>query len=242
MGTDGAPTGATTGAGSVWFTTGFGGGGETGTPVTRLDPATGRLTPSFDTPIGSEGIAFGAGAVWVSDHDTGEVTRYDAVSGGLNTIPLSSGGALVSPDPIAFGTAGGEAVWVGDSLSNRVFRIQAVAPYAPSTFTVGGPPSAIAVGSDAVWVASGSADAIYALDPRTGALRTTIDVGSQGCNDPTSLAVNADGVWVACALSQRVMRFDATGAGTPNSLPVAGAPQALTAAADGSIWVIVRQR
>ena len=242
FGTQGTPTGAVSGGGSVWITKGFGAAGQVGTSVSRLDPATGQLSTTFETPIGSEGIAYGAGAVWVSNHDTGTVTRYDAVSGTIETISLPRGDRLAHPDPIAFGEIGGEAAWVGDALSNRIFRIQAVRPYQVRTFTVGGPASAIAVGSDAVWVASAHTDAIYALDPETGALRTTIDVGAQGCNGPTSLAVNPEGVWVACALSQRVMRFDPTGTGPPEILAVGGAPQAVTTAQDGSIWVAVRPR
>lgn len=242
LGTQGTPTGAAAGGGSVWITNGFGAGGGQTTSVGRLDPATGRLSPSFETPIGSEEITFGGGAVWVSNHDTGTVTRFDAVTASTDTIPLPGGDAQAHPDPIAFGDAGGEAVWVGDSLSDRVFQIPSDRPDQVRTFTVGGPPSAIALGSDVVWVASAHADAIYALDPATGALRTTIDVGSQGCNDPTSLGVTDAGVWVACALSQRVMRFDPDGARAPVSLPVAGAPQALTVAQDGSVWVAVRPR
>jgi streptogramin lyase len=242
LGTEGTPTGAAAGGGSVWITNGFGAAGAAGTSVGRLDPATGRLSSSFETPIGSEGIAYGGGAVWVSNHDTGTVTRYEAVSGSTTTIPLPQSDGPAHPDPIAFGSVGGEAAWVGDALSNRIFRIQAVAPYQVLTFTVGGPPSAVAVGPDAIWVASSQADAIYSLDPATGALRTVIDIGSRGCNAPTSLGVNAEGVWVACALSQQVMRFDPSGARAPESLPVGGTAEALTIAEDGSVWVAIRPR
>jgi len=108
------------------------------------------------------------------------------------------------------------------------------------TYTVGGPPTAIAVGPDAVWVASEHEDAIYALDPLTGSVRTSVDVGAQGCNGPASIAINQDGVWVACAISRQVIRIDPSGGTVAASLPVSAAPVALTTAADGSVWVAVQ--
>jgi class 3 adenylate cyclase/streptogramin lyase len=238
-GTDGTPTGAAEGGGAVWITNGFGVGGGPDTSVSRLDPVSGQLTEVFTTPIGSQAITYGAGAVWVANYGTGSVTRYDTTSKTTDTIPLSGKGTQVHPDSIAFGSVGGEAVWVGDSLSGRVYRVEADG--SKQVFTVGGPPSAIAMGPDAVWVASEHADAIYVLDP-DGSVRRTIDVGARGCNAPTSVAIDAGAVWVTCALSQRVMRFDPTSATPTVSLSIAGAPQAVTTAQDGSVWVAVAPR
>jgi YVTN family beta-propeller protein len=115
-------------------------------------------------------------------------------------------------------------------------------PRSVKTSSIGGPASAIAVGADAIWVASESADAVYVLDPSTGSVRTSVDVGASGCNAPTALAVGGDGVWVACTLSQEVVRIDLTSAAVTATLAVDGAPDALAADEDGTVWVAVRPR
>ncbi len=241
-GTDGVPTGAVAGGGAVWITAGFGTGRGPDATVSRLDPASGQLGAAFDTPIGSQAIAYGAGAVWVADRNTADVTRYDPVARTSATIALPSSDPGARPDSIAFGTLGGEAAWVGDALAPNVYRVDASGSNTVRTYTVGGAPSSIAIGFDAIWVASEHADAVFALDPDTGAIRTTIDLGAQGCNAPVSIAVGADGVWVACSLSQRVVRIDPGETEATLSLPVDGIPAALTTAGDGSVWVAVEPR
>jgi streptogramin lyase len=91
-----------------------------------------------------------------------------------------------------------------------------------------------------VWVASERQDAIYALDPLTGSVRTSVDVGAQGCNGPASIAVNDDGVWIACAISHQVMSIDPANGTVATTLTVSATPVALTTAQDGSVWVAVQ--
>ena len=241
-GTDGVPTAAAVGGGAVWITGGFGGGGGPAATVSRLDPATGQLSVAFDAPIDSQAIAYGAGAVWVADPNTSDVTRYDPVSLSTRAISLPTSDPAPRPDSIAFGDLGGEAIWVGDSLTPTIYRVDASGSNAVRTYTVGGPPSAIAVGNGSIWVASEQADALYALDPGTGALRTTVDLAPAGCNAPVSISLNTQGVWVACSLSQRVVRVDPTGAQQALSLAVQGVPASVTTAQDGSVWVAVEPR
>ncbi len=240
-GTEGVPTGAVSGGGAVWITAGFGSGQGVEGAVSRLDPDSLLLAPAFQTPVGSQAIAFGAGVVWVAEPNIAEVQRYDPVSKTTRRIPLPVSDPAAKPDSIAFGDLGGAAVWVGDYLTRTVFRVDATSSDI-RTYTVGGTPTAIAVGAGAVWVASEQADAVYALDPRTGAIRTTIDVGSQGCNAPRSIAVNAEAVWVACSASQRVIGITPGAATVSTSLAVAGAPAALVTGQDGSVWVVVQPR
>jgi streptogramin lyase len=236
----GVPTNAATGSGAVWITAGFGTGGGADGAVSRLDPGSGQVTSAFDTPIGSQAIAYGADSVWVADPTTATVTRYDPVSQTTQPIALPRSQPPARPDAIAFGELGGAAVWVGDALSSNLYRVDAGGGHQIRTYTVGGPPTAIAVGPDAVWVASEHEDAIYALDPLTGSVRTSVDVGAQGCNGPASIAINQDGVWVACAISRQVIRIDPSGGTVATSLTVSAAPVALTTAADGSLWVAVQ--
>jgi virginiamycin B lyase len=60
----------TTGAGAVWVSV-------NGTPVTRIDPVTRRVTHQFVGGSGVDAIRFGFGSLWVSDHEHGEVWRID---------------------------------------------------------------------------------------------------------------------------------------------------------------------
>jgi class 3 adenylate cyclase/streptogramin lyase len=238
-GTDGVPTGAAVGGGSVWITAGFGTAGPPETTVSRLDPSAGQISAAFSAPIGSQAIAYGADAVWVASPNTGTVTRYDPVSRETETIVLPS---AARPDALAFGDLGGEAIWVADALSANLYRVDAGAPHAKRVYTLGGPPTAIAVGSDTVWIASEERDAIYAFDPTSGSIRTSIDVGEQGCNAPASIAVDHHAVWVACSLSQRVIRIDPDRGATERTFAVAATPIAVTTAPDGSAWVAVQPR
>jgi streptogramin lyase len=240
-GTDGVPTGAVFGGGAVWITAGFGGGGGADATVSRLEPGSGELTAAFHTPIDSQAIAFGGGSVWVADANVGAVTRYDTVSRETETIPLPAGDAVPRPDSIAYSDLDGGTVWVGDSLSNNVFRLDAAGSDPIRTYTIGATPSAVVSEGDGIWVASERGDAVYELDPSSGSVRNTIDLRAMHCSAPTSIAVTDDGVWVACSRSHQVIRVSSE-AGDPLVLPVDGVPASLAAASDGSVFVAVQPR
>jgi class 3 adenylate cyclase/streptogramin lyase len=240
-GTNGAPTGVAIGHDAVWITGGFGTGARPDATVSRLDPASGQLTPAFTTPIGSQAIVFGAGFVWVANPNTSSVTRYDPVSRDTRTIPLP-GGEDPRPDTIAFGDLDGGAIWVGDSLSSNIYRIDVTGAGAIRTYSIHGPPTAIAVGRDAIWITSQRTNDVFALDPRSGAVRTSVDVGAGGCIGPASIASGADGIWVGCSRSARVIRIDPASGLVTADLRVAVIPIALTTAQDGSVWVAMQPR
>src|SRR5262249_7167994 len=117
--------------------------------------------------------------------------------------------------------------------------IDATGSDAIRTYTVGGPPTAIAVGPDAIWVASEQNDAVYAIDPASGSVRTSIDVGADGCNGPAAISVNDEGVWLACATSHLIVRIDQSGT-VADTLSVGATPIGLTTAEDGSVWAAVQ--
>jgi streptogramin lyase len=239
LGTQGVPTGAAVGEDALWITTGFGNAAGPDATVSRFDPAGDQPSAAFHVPIDSTAITSGGGFVWVASVNTASVTRYDPVTHSIRSIALPGS---ARPNSIAFGTLGGDAVWVGDELSGNVYRVEASGVNAVKTFSVEAPPSAIAIGPEAVWVASGSADAVYALDADFGAVRTSVDVGGAGCNTPTSIAVGAEGVWVACAVSNRVIMVDLDRGAVTTTLAVQDDPIAVASASDGSVWVAVQSR
>ncbi len=240
-GSDGVPTGIASGGGAVWLTNGFGVSGGPLGGVSRLAPATLALTPAFDTPVGSEAIAWGADQLWVADTDTGTISVFDTVTGQADQIELpESGGRTPEPVTITFDPSGSGALWIGDGGEGRVYRLDPFDTGRIQAFPVDGVVSAIAVGADGVWVAHALDDTLTLLDRSTGAVRTTVDAGAMGCNEPVSIAVTTDGVWVACALSGKVIRIDPGTLRAEGSLAVDGAPAVLTTDGAGAVWVAVR--
>ncbi|MEP6492456.1 MAG: YncE family protein [bacterium] len=59
------------GGGAVWLSV-------NGLPVTRIDPRTNTVTHQFVGGDGADAIRFGAGALWVADHQHGSLWRIDA--------------------------------------------------------------------------------------------------------------------------------------------------------------------
>jgi virginiamycin B lyase len=58
------------GGGFIWVT-------MDGTPVTRIDPATNKVIDQYGNYSKADGIRYGFGSVWVSDHGKGELWRID---------------------------------------------------------------------------------------------------------------------------------------------------------------------
>ncbi|MGZ4900785.1 MAG: Vgb family protein [Candidatus Angelobacter sp.] len=58
------------GGGFIWVT-------MEGSPVTRIDPATNKVIDQYGNYPKADGIRYGFGSVWVSDHGKGELWRID---------------------------------------------------------------------------------------------------------------------------------------------------------------------
>jgi len=58
------------GDGLIWVT-------MDGNPVTRIDPATNKVIDQYGNYPKADGIRYGFGSVWVSDHGKGELWRID---------------------------------------------------------------------------------------------------------------------------------------------------------------------
>jgi YVTN family beta-propeller protein len=71
----------------------------------KIDPATNQVTRTIPVGDGPQGIAVGAGSVWVANGLDGTVSRVDPVSGeAVATIEVGG-----RPDELAVGEGG---VWV----------------------------------------------------------------------------------------------------------------------------------
>ena len=128
-----------------------------------------------------------------------------------------------------------DAVWVADSDAGTVTRVDPTGLLTP--ITVGGSPSAIAVGAGGVWVANRSDDTVVRIDPSTRAVTTTIPVGKA----PAGIAVSPGSVWVANSGDGTVSRIDPETGEVSETIDVGESPQSIIAA-NGRIWVTVQRQ
>lgn len=240
-GAAGAATGVAVGDRAVWVSNGFGVGDGPAGGVSRIDPVDEGLTPAFETPIGSEAIAWGAERVWVTDTATGELRSYDPATRTVESVglPPVSKTEPARPEDLVVTSSDDAAVWIGDATAGRVFRAPVTAPQEIETFTVPAPVTGIASGHGGVWVTSGGEDTITLLDDGTGAVLTSLDLARTGCDQPEAVAAGADDVWVACRASGTLIRIDPGSNTVTSTLSVAGAPMAVTADDDGIVWLAV---
>jgi len=133
------------------------------------------------------GAAFGAGALWVANHEENDVYRFDPVTFGSGHLgaPISVGGG---PSGVA---VGGGYVWVADTNANSVSRIDPGSGSSTS-FPVGAQPRGVAYGAGSIWVANSGDGTVSRIDSASGKVTATIHTA----NSPTGLAVGDGLVWV----------------------------------------------
>ena len=178
-------------------------------------------------PIGAapSGVASGAGAVWVSNYNTGTVSRIDLATRAV--VPIQAGS---TPSGIAVGAG---AVWVANTFSGTVSRIDPATEKVVQTVAVGNGPSGVAVGYGSVWVTNSSDGTLTRIDAVSGKVTHTVSLGGGA----TDVAVGLDAVWVSDEANGRVLRIDPdTDQVVAPIIVGAGGPTAITVG-DGSVWV-----
>lgn len=149
-----------------------------------------RLGPKHSV----DGVAYGAGSIWVASSVDDAVLRVDPASGRIvRPIPIAAvpGRRVAGPYGIAFGFG---SVWVVATLEDRVVRIDPQTNAVLTTIPAGPQPTAIAVGSDGVWVLDTGDGTVTRVDPRTNRTER-IAVG----RNVTGIAAGAGLVWVTVA-------------------------------------------
>jgi len=133
------------GEGAVWAA------GETGVGESLLwefDPSTAAVRSKTKLAPGVVDLAAGAGAIWVVRISDDSITRVD-----VGTRASTEGFRVRLPEIVA---AGGNAVWVTSGRDGTLTRYDATSGDL-RTIDVGGPPTGLAVGHGAVWVAVAAA-------------------------------------------------------------------------------------
>jgi YVTN family beta-propeller protein len=195
----------------------------------RINPTFGTVSRARRLPVvitGDSGSLSTQGNTLLVAPRTGLLTRIDARSGRV----LGQLNPNADPSAAAFGFG---SSWLAYREANLVIRIQSSG--AITQIPVGRDPSAITVGTRAVWVANALDGTVESIDPSTGAAIMTIHVGT----DPAALASGDGSVWVANAGDGTLTRIDERTNRITATVAVGGSPQAL-AVADGKVWASVQ--
>ncbi|WP_449348955.1 BTAD domain-containing putative transcriptional regulator, partial [Streptomyces shaanxiensis] len=177
-------------------------------------------------PVGQspDGMAYGAGSVWVANNGDDSVSRIDPHTRAVQLIPVGS-------DPVAVAVSGDD-VWVANSGDGTVSRINAAADRVVDVLPVGNLPSAVAAGPAGVWVALSGDNAIRRIDPESGRVGPAIAVGG----GPAGIGVGERTVWVANSGDGTVTPVDAVTSQARGAVEVDTGPQGV-AVTEEAVWV-----
>jgi YVTN family beta-propeller protein len=171
-----------------------------------------------------DGIAYGAGAAWVSDGADNLLLRIGSAGQVIDRIPVGSGPAGI--------TVGDGEVWVANELDGTVSEVNPGAGTQVATIRVGVGPDAIAFGYGSVWVANVTSDSLSRIGAATGQVVATIPLGGA----PAGIAVGAGAVWVTSQETGELLRVD-PGDDRPSQAIAIGRSPAGLAVGGGSVWV-----
>jgi streptogramin lyase len=190
----------------------------------RVDLATGAVTKARVGEKSYE-VEAAAGALWVSDRDSAQLTHVDPRTLRTSRLPLpgTKPGGLV----YAFGY-----LWVGDDTAgaSKVLRIDPVRRTVRRV-AAGSRPAYVTATSTAVWASDVESGSVSRIDP-TSLTATTTRVGSS----PVNLDVLHDQVWVPDDTGNAVYRLDARGA-VAQTYPAGDGGPAVVAPVGDALWV-----
>ena len=175
----GAPIAVAAGLGAVWAL-------DTGGTVSRLDLKTGHVTARIPTGASAPyNLWIGDGSLWSVDDRAGTVVRIDPARRKIVArIPVGDG-----PADLVFR---GKRAWVINHRDLGLVLIDTATNRARKLATVpGDAPERIALASGSLWVTGRGTD-LLRLDPATGAVEATIEIGAGGID----VIAAAGSLWV----------------------------------------------
>lgn len=216
--------------------------GQRATPLLRLDPASLRVTGRVQAGWGIPPV-YGDGAVWVLggaagtqlegiDPVTLRVTRSIAVRGQLTALAFGSGALWLT---VCRSSPG--------NLCPQHQQLERVDPASGKVTGSGSLPIAsnwVDLAAGQVILVSGENSPVFAVDPRTLAIRQTFHVNCDGCQGATGVAVGSGGLFAVSV--NRVVRL-----GLASGRVIASGPQlpfsyaGTLTAAPGSLWLGTEQ-
>ena len=171
----------TVGAGAVWAI-------DPDPSVSRIDPRTGRIIATIDTPVVPSTIAAGPEGVWFLSWQSRSVMQIDPRKNRVaQTIPIVS-------DFLSGIAVGAGAVWVTSPEDGLLWRIEPGPQPIARSIDVGVGVNYVAFGDGAVWTGNWMDGTVSRIDPRTNTVTTKVAVGA-----PQALAAGAGSAWVSVA-------------------------------------------
>ncbi len=171
------------------------------------------------------GVAYGAGATWITDTADNQLLRVNHTGQVVDRIQVGGG-----PGAVAVGD--GE-VWVANQLDGTVSEVNpARGGILVATIGVGNGPDAVAFGYRSVWVANATDGTLTRIDPVSSGVLTTIPLGST----PADLAAGEKGIWVASPDTGQLLLVDPRANRVSRVFPVGGSPAGVAVGA-GNVWV-----
>jgi YVTN family beta-propeller protein len=192
--------------------------------VGAIEGADANLTAVVTGAGRPNGIAYGAGAVWITDSADDLLLRVNSAAQIIDRIPVGGGPAGV--------TVGGGEVWVANELDGTVSEVNPGAGRQVATISVGIGPDAIAFGFGSVWVANVTADTLSRIDAATGQVVAVIQLGSA----PAGIAAGAGAVWVTSQQAGELLRIDPADNRSAQAIAIGRRPAGLAVGA-GSVWI-----
>ena len=189
-----------------------------------IDATQGVMTAVVSGAGRPAGLAYGAGAAWVTDSSDDLLLRVNSAHQVVDRIPVGRG-------PTGVTVAGGEA-WVANEFDATVSEVSPAAGTVVATIRVGNGPEAIASGYGSVWVANLTDYTLSRIDEASGNIVATIPLGSA----PTGLAAGDHGIWVTSAETGRLLFVDPRTSRVSRAFAVGISPGGVTFGA-GSVWV-----
>jgi YVTN family beta-propeller protein len=159
--------------------------------------------------------AIGAGAVWIPNTGDGTVSRIDPTSNHVvATIRIGDAAAFYKTVCEPYGSV--------HSFMVTTFHIRRCDL-----------PSAVAAGSDSVWVAKNDTNEIVRVDPAANRISARVPTGVV----PFGLLVTSGAVWVTSYDDDAIVRIDPISHRVLTTIRVPGGGPTGIAEADGALWV-----
>jgi streptogramin lyase len=208
-----APCAAAGGGGFVWVS-------EFGQPfLLRIDPKTNKVVSRVGIGLGSCGLGFGAGSLWVEDTSSSTVSRLSVATRRRVAIKV---GLTPYDATFAYGAAWATAYGAGelDRIDPAWNRVVKRVPLAAATGVVG------AFGS--IWAAG--SDGVIRVDPATNAVVAKIPLPNAGWT-----AASTDAVWITSP--QGLVRIDPATNHAVATVALGSSPFGEPAVFGGLVWV-----
>ncbi len=228
------PRAVATGNGRVWVA------GYRDSSLWQVDPATG-VTLKLETVGRPWEVTIHDGSAYVAASGPsafgGNVTKYDAVTGGrLEGVELLACG--IASGPVGVWLAGcPNAQELSSGGPGSGIRILGTVPlpYPDEVSAANFRESLVGIttGDGSVWVLGDPADQrLWRIEPKSRRIVDTVELGFA----PRGLAVGEGSVWVTDQLDDRVVRFDSETARKVAEIPV-GRGASAVAVGLGNVWV-----